>query len=129
MCVDLLKWDACKAPNSSPTTFFTLIPLRKRAIIFRYYAAAFFFPSLAMVLSMKILRKLALIFLYMPMAATSPTNFSYPAVFNFGDSNSDTGGLVAGIAFPVGPPNGQTYFLKPSGRFCDGRLIIDFFST
>ncbi|CAK7348189.1 unnamed protein product [Dovyalis caffra] len=50
----------------------------------------------------------------------------YPAVFNFGDSNSDTGGLVAGVAFPVGPPNGQTYFQKPSGRFCDGRLIIDF---
>ncbi|CAN0890177.1 GDSL esterase/lipase At1g54790 [Linum grandiflorum] len=55
------------------------------------------------------------------------TGFSgYPAVFNFGDSNSDTGGLVAGVAFPVGPPNGQTYFHKPSGRFSDGRLIIDF---
>ncbi|KAF5744189.1 GDSL esterase/lipase [Tripterygium wilfordii] len=51
---------------------------------------------------------------------------SYKAVFNFGDSNSDTGGLVAGVAFPVGPPNGQTFFLKSSGRFCDGRLIIDF---
>ncbi|XP_059439262.1 GDSL esterase/lipase At1g54790-like [Corylus avellana] len=54
------------------------------------------------------------------------TNFSFPAIFNFGDSNSDTGGLAAGFAFPVGPPNGQTYFLKPSGRFSDGRLIIDF---
>ncbi|XP_022854526.1 GDSL esterase/lipase At1g54790-like [Olea europaea var. sylvestris] len=53
-------------------------------------------------------------------------NLTYRAVFNFGDSNSDTGGLAAGIAFPVGPPNGQTYFLKPSGRFCDGRLIVDF---
>ncbi|XP_047312662.1 GDSL esterase/lipase At1g54790-like [Impatiens glandulifera] len=63
---------------------------------------------------------------------TSPTPlkslivFNYPAIFNFGDSNSDTGGLVAGIAFPVGLPNGQTYFNKPAGRFCDGRLIIDF---
>lgn len=56
----------------------------------------------------------------------SPSNFCYPAIFNFGDSNSDTGGLVAGIAFPVGPPNGQTYFLEPSGRLCDGRLTIDF---
>ncbi|KAA8550904.1 hypothetical protein F0562_002588 [Nyssa sinensis] len=56
----------------------------------------------------------------------SPFNFSYPAVFNFGDSNSDTGGLAAGIAFPLGPPNGQTHFLEPSGRFCDGRLILDF---
>ncbi|WCJ21487.1 GDSL-like Lipase/Acylhydrolase superfamily protein [Euphorbia peplus] len=56
----------------------------------------------------------------------SSNDFSYPAVFNFGDSNSDTGGLVAGVAFPVGPPNGLTFFKEPSGRFCDGRLVIDF---
>ncbi|KAF6135946.1 hypothetical protein GIB67_006838 [Kingdonia uniflora] len=55
-------------------------------------------------------------------------DFSYPAVFNFGDSNSDTGGLVAGVAEQLNPPNGQTYFRNPSGRFCDGRLIIDFLS-
>ncbi|CAL5397372.1 unnamed protein product [Camellia sinensis] len=53
-------------------------------------------------------------------------DFNFPAVFNFGDSNSDTGGLVAGMAEPLEPPNGQIYFKKPSGRFCDGRLIIDF---
>ncbi|XP_073279777.1 GDSL esterase/lipase At1g54790-like [Primulina huaijiensis] len=53
-------------------------------------------------------------------------DFNYPAVFNFGDSNSDTGGLVAGLGESLDPPNGQTYFKKPSGRFCDGRLIIDF---
>lgn len=63
--------------------------------------------------------------LFLPI--TSPAaNFKFPAVFNFGDSNSDTGGLAAGVAFPVRPPNGQTYFLEPSGRFCDGRLIVDF---
>lgn len=56
-------------------------------------------------------------------------DIQYPAFFNFGDSNSDTGGLAAGVAFPLGPPNGQTYFHKPSGRFCDGRLIIDFLSN
>uniref|UniRef100_A0A1D1Y2B9 GDSL esterase/lipase At1g54790 n=1 Tax=Anthurium amnicola TaxID=1678845 RepID=A0A1D1Y2B9_9ARAE len=53
-------------------------------------------------------------------------DFNYPAVFNFGDSNSDTGGLVAGLGERLEPPNGQTHFLRPSGRFCDGRLIIDF---
>ncbi|XP_073157537.1 GDSL esterase/lipase At1g54790 [Henckelia pumila] len=53
-------------------------------------------------------------------------DFNYPAVFNFGDSNSDTGGLVSGLGESLDPPNGQTYFKKPSGRFCDGRLIIDF---
>ncbi|KAI3449594.1 hypothetical protein Pfo_006259 [Paulownia fortunei] len=60
------------------------------------------------------------------LAKVDSFNFSYQVVFNFGDSNSDTGGLAAGIAFPVGPPNGQTFFQKPAGRFCDGRLITDF---
>ncbi|XP_010502567.1 PREDICTED: GDSL esterase/lipase At3g26430-like [Camelina sativa] len=50
---------------------------------------------------------------------------SFSAIFNFGDSNSDTGGLSA--AFGQAPfPNGQTFFHSPSGRFSDGRLIIDF---
>ncbi|XP_009602454.1 GDSL esterase/lipase At1g54790-like [Nicotiana tabacum] len=67
---------------------------------------------------------LALFFICFPLANT--IDFDYPAVFNFGDSNSDTGGLVAGVGDRLEPPNGQTYFQKPSGRFCDGRLIIDF---
>lgn len=50
---------------------------------------------------------------------------SFPAIFNFGDSNSDTGGLSA--AFGQAPyPNGETFFRTPSGRYSDGRLIIDF---
>ncbi|ESQ32842.1 hypothetical protein EUTSA_v10004667mg [Eutrema salsugineum] len=54
----------------------------------------------------------------------SPT-CGFPAIFNFGDSNSDTGGLSA--AFGQAPyPNGQTFFHSPSGRFSDGRLIVDF---
>ncbi|XP_047342189.1 GDSL esterase/lipase At1g09390-like [Impatiens glandulifera] len=50
-----------------------------------------------------------------------------PVIFNFGDSNSDTGGLVAGLGFPVNLPNGRNFFASSTGRFCDGRLIIDFF--
>lgn len=61
-------------------------------------------------------------------AVATAIDFNYPAVFNFGDSNSDTGNLVAGMADRLDPPHGQTYFQKPSGRFCDGRLIIDFLS-
>ncbi|CAI9102291.1 OLC1v1000534C1 [Oldenlandia corymbosa var. corymbosa] len=57
---------------------------------------------------------------------TNSMDFNYPAVFNFGDSNSDTGGLVAGLGDSLLSPNGETYFKKPAGRFCDGRLIIDF---
>ncbi|XP_057961347.1 GDSL esterase/lipase At1g54790 [Malania oleifera] len=59
-------------------------------------------------------------------SSVNSVDFNFPAVFNFGDSNSDTGGLVAGLGERLEPPNGDIYFKKPSGRFCDGRLIIDF---
>ena len=50
---------------------------------------------------------------------------NFPAIFNFGDSNSDTGGFWA--AFPAQrSPFGMTYFKKPVGRATDGRLAIDF---
>ncbi|KAJ1417095.1 P-loop containing nucleoside triphosphate hydrolase [Sesbania bispinosa] len=55
--------------------------------------------------------------------------FNYPAIFNFGDSNSDTGDLVAGLGIQLALPYGQDYFKTPSGRFCDGRLIVDFLSN
>ncbi|RWR80625.1 GDSL esterase/lipase-like protein [Cinnamomum micranthum f. kanehirae] len=59
----------------------------------------------------------------------STVHFNYPAIFNFGDSNSDTGCVIAaGIGGLLDPPYGQTYFHEPSGRFSDGRLIIDFLS-
>ncbi|WCJ26872.1 GDSL esterase/lipase At1g09390 [Euphorbia peplus] len=47
-------------------------------------------------------------------------------IFNFGDSNSDTGGLVAGLGFPVNFPNGRSFFPRSTGRLSDGRLVIDF---
>ncbi|XP_022740258.1 GDSL esterase/lipase At3g27950 [Durio zibethinus] len=49
----------------------------------------------------------------------------FPAVYNFGDSNSDTGGISAALN-EILPPNGETFFGHPAGRACDGRLIIDF---
>ncbi|KAJ4826956.1 hypothetical protein Tsubulata_040756 [Turnera subulata] len=57
--------------------------------------------------------------------STTTSACSFPAIFNFGDSNSDTGGISA--AFGQAPtPNGQTFFHHPAGRFSDGRLLIDF---
>ncbi|KAL9246523.1 hypothetical protein vseg_020046 [Gypsophila vaccaria] len=47
------------------------------------------------------------------------------AIYNFGDSNSDTGAVSAAFG-RVPHPNGISFFGKPSGRYCDGRLIIDF---
>ncbi|KAK9053024.1 hypothetical protein SSX86_029654 [Deinandra increscens subsp. villosa] len=52
-----------------------------------------------------------------------PCNF--PAIFNFGDSNSDTGGLSAAFG-QAGAPHGESFFHGPAGRYCDGRLVIDF---
>ncbi|CAL5371083.1 unnamed protein product [Camellia sinensis] len=54
-----------------------------------------------------------------------PYNFSFSVkaskscgfdtIYNFGDSNSDTGGRSA-ILGEIPPPNGETFFGKPSGR-------------
>lgn len=49
-----------------------------------------------------------------------------PLIFNFGDSNSDTGGLVAGLGYSISPPYGRTFFRRSTGRLTDGRLLIDF---
>lgn len=66
--------------------------------------------------------------LVLPSLSISVRSCSFPAMFNFGDSNSDTGGLSA--AFGQAPyPNGETYFRTPSGRYSDGRLLIDFIGT
>ncbi|WOK97926.1 GDSL esterase/lipase [Canna indica] len=42
-----------------------------------------------------------------------------------GDSNSDTGGLAAGLGYPFPQQEGHTFFHHSSGRLCDGRLVID----
>ncbi|KAG8374805.1 hypothetical protein BUALT_Bualt10G0033800 [Buddleja alternifolia] len=47
-------------------------------------------------------------------------------IFNFGDSNSDTGGLTAGLGLEAGYPYGRAFFNPPTGRASDGRLVIDF---
>ncbi|KAM7518874.1 hypothetical protein LguiB_017836 [Lonicera macranthoides] len=52
-------------------------------------------------------------------------NCKFPAIYNFGDSNSDTGAFSA-ISRQLPLPYGETYFRAQSGRSSDGRLIIDF---
>ncbi|XP_024011121.1 GDSL esterase/lipase At5g45910 [Eutrema salsugineum] len=55
---------------------------------------------------------------------------NYESIFNFGDSLSDTGNFLISdnVNFPAirKPPYGETFFNRSTGRFCDGRLIIDF---
>ncbi|KAL4377264.1 hypothetical protein GQ457_02G020620 [Hibiscus cannabinus] len=52
-----------------------------------------------------------------------PCNFR--AIYNFGDSNSDTGESSAAF-WPAGPPSGQTFFGHPVGRESDGSSMIGF---
>lgn len=52
----------------------------------------------------------------------------YKRLFSLGDSITDAGNLaivapnISAMAFPYG----KTFFHRPNGRFCDGRLIVDF---
>ncbi|XP_030449217.1 GDSL esterase/lipase At3g26430 isoform X1 [Syzygium oleosum] len=68
---------------------------------------------------------LALLLRQFPACSAAAAACDFPSIFNFGDSNSDTGGLSAAFG-QAPPPNGETYFHRPSGRYCDGRLLIDF---
>ncbi|KAA8538471.1 hypothetical protein F0562_027983 [Nyssa sinensis] len=61
-----------------------------------------------------------------PVSALEKCDF--PAIFNLGDSNSDTGTLAAAFNWTP-PPNGETFFNMPAGRYADGRLIIDFIAS
>ncbi|XP_050374178.1 GDSL esterase/lipase At3g26430-like [Argentina anserina] len=74
--------------------------------------------------SSAILVVLALLVSLSPVSL-APASCDFPAIFNFGDSNSDTGGLSA-VFGQARSPEGMTFFHAPAGRYCDGRLLIDF---
>eukprot|EP01018_Ginkgo_biloba_P006065 Gb_16234 [translate_table: standard] len=69
-------------------------------------------------------------------AAGCSESFQYlkcpEALFVFGDSFSDPGNVMEAFPFLADaehPPYGSTFFGSPSGRFSDGRLIIDFLAS
>jgi len=82
----------------------------------------------------QILSRYLLVCIFILMALLpimSHARCNYSAIFNFGDSTSDTGAIH--VAFPYNelaenPPYGQTSFGKPVSRYSDGRLSIDFFA-
>lgn len=58
----------------------------------------------------------------------------YDSIISFGDSLADTGNLIQfsefnNIVASSVPPYGETFFHHPTGRFSDGRLVIDFIGT
>ncbi|KAJ6338636.1 hypothetical protein OIU76_008160 [Salix suchowensis] len=65
-----------------------------------------------------------ILFFFFPLLINCQCNRN-PVIFIFGDSNSDTGAYYSGLGLMFGVPNGRTYFNQPSGRLCDGRLLID----
>ncbi|CAL5085041.1 unnamed protein product [Urochloa decumbens] len=69
---------------------------------------------------------------YTPVTPTHPGHGGggcYPRLFAFGDSLIDTGNFIHYSTAP-GPvarsPYGETFFHRPTGRWSDGRLIVDF---
>ncbi|KAF8695854.1 hypothetical protein HU200_036729 [Digitaria exilis] len=51
----------------------------------------------------------------------------YKRIFSFGDSIIDTGNFANGNLMEF--PFGMTYFKRPTGRVCDGRVIVDFYDA
>ncbi|TVU39275.1 hypothetical protein EJB05_12686 [Eragrostis curvula] len=65
--------------------------------------------------------------------STNITMTKYNALFGFGDSMTETGNICLGSNSTeldaltcTHPPYGMTYFGKPSCRWCNGRVVIDF---
>ncbi|BBN12719.1 hypothetical protein MPTK1_5g22360 [Marchantia polymorpha subsp. ruderalis] len=53
------------------------------------------------------------------------------AFWNFGDSLTDTGGTLDVFALSLDPersPYGESFFKRPAKRFCNGRVVPDYFS-
>lgn len=80
------------------------------------------------ILSNYLLVRIFILMALLPIMSHARCNYS--AIFNFGDSTSDTGAIH--VIFPYNelaenPPYGKTFFGKPVSRYSDGRLSIDFF--
>ncbi|XP_044502696.1 GDSL esterase/lipase At4g01130-like [Mangifera indica] len=73
------------------------------------------------------MRKVFVIWMMMMamLSCLGDSKCEFEAIFNFGDSNTETGGFWAAFPPPL-LPFGMTYFKRPSGRASDGRNIIDF---
>jgi hypothetical protein len=67
----------------------------------------------------------------MVIVGAEPAAACYPRVFSFGDSLTDTGNFRFYYGNNSGepalrPPYGETFFRRATGRFSNGRLVLDF---
>ncbi|KAJ4765763.1 GDSL esterase/lipase [Rhynchospora pubera] len=73
---------------------------------------------------------LSFLFFLWPIQPTP--SHAFDSIFSFGDSYTDTGNINVLAKknslslFSDNLPYGMTFFQRPSKRFCDGRLIVDF---
>ncbi|KAJ3695216.1 hypothetical protein LUZ60_000593 [Juncus effusus] len=67
---------------------------------------------------------------FLVILQTHVTNSCFNRIFSFGDSITDTGNLLRTLGDNYDPiqnlPYGETFFGRATGRFSNGRLIIDF---
>ncbi|XBH94240.1 hypothetical protein VPH35_085059 [Triticum aestivum] len=67
-------------------------------------------------------------------SSTAAAPKKYNAMFTFGDSMDETGNICVAssnktelnVLTCTHPPYGETYFGRPSCRWCDGRVVVDF---
>ncbi|AES63995.1 GDSL-like lipase/acylhydrolase [Medicago truncatula] len=80
-----------------------------------------------------ILILISFIFCFHEKVISNPTPRPFNAIFNFGNSLSDTGNFLAtgaNLFTVIGqPPYGETFFRHATGRCSDGRLVIDFIAV
>jgi hypothetical protein len=67
----------------------------------------------------------------MVLIGVEPASACYPRVFSFGDSLADTGNFRFYYGNNSGEPAlrqpyGETFFRRATGRFSNGRLVLDF---
>lgn len=121
------------------------IPIKSSMIYIIYVVVTCPFPNYmhiyytcSLIGRSKMMKLLCATFLILNFSSPMPVISSpfgaphYQSIFSFGDSLADTGnGPVIFKRFSIfnpvtRPPYGSTFFGRPSGRDCDGRLIIDF---
>jgi hypothetical protein len=84
-----------------------------------------------------VLMKLGSLFLstlFVSIVSSESQCRNFESIISFGDSIADTGNLLGlsdhnNLPMSAFPPYGETFFHHPTGRFSDGRLIIDFIGT
>ncbi|KAF8663353.1 hypothetical protein HU200_055969 [Digitaria exilis] len=130
--VAILRISIC-APRTERTdhlSYKCMAPVRVLSMIVSDLA-----PSPAIAMTNKLLRVLPALLLLASAGTGAVSSLPirrYGSIFNFGDSYADTGNNIVffaerSLVDPAeGPPYGMTFFGHPTGRYSNGRLIIDF---